>query len=58
MAPFISTTVQRVILPMIMLAIVAFARIIASLAPTPELKVSSWAGIANERYDSQAVAVS
>jgi len=44
MAPFISTTVQWVILPLIMLAIFAFAWIIASSARTPELKVSSWAG--------------
>lgn len=44
MTPFISTTVQWVILPSIMLAIFAFAWIIASSARTAELKVSSWAG--------------
>jgi hypothetical protein len=44
MAPFIATTVQWVILPLIMCAIFAFAWIIASSAKTGELKVSSWAG--------------
>jgi hypothetical protein len=44
MAAFISTTVQWVILPLIMFAIFAFAWIIASSARTAELKVSSWAG--------------
>jgi hypothetical protein len=44
MAPFIATTVQWVILPLIMRAIFAFAWIIASSAKTGELKVSSWAG--------------
>jgi hypothetical protein len=44
MAPFIATTVQWVILPLIMGAIFAFAWIIAGSARTAELKVSSWAG--------------
>ena len=44
MARFISTTVQWVILPLIMFAIFAFAWIIASSARTAELRVSSWAG--------------
>jgi hypothetical protein len=44
MAPFIATTVQWVILPLIMCAIFAFAWIIASSARTAELRVSSWAG--------------
>ena len=44
MAPFISTTMQWVILPSIMFAIVALAWIIASSARTTELRVSSWAG--------------
>jgi hypothetical protein len=45
MAPFIATTVQWVILPLIMCAIFAFAWIIASSARTAELRVSSWAGL-------------
>jgi hypothetical protein len=44
MAPVIATTVQWVILPLIMCAIFAFAWIIASSARTAELRVSSWAG--------------
>ena len=44
MAAFIATTVQWVILPMIMCAIFAFAWIIACSARTAELRVSSWAG--------------
>jgi hypothetical protein len=44
MAPFVSTTVQWVILPLIMFAIFTFAWIIASSARTGELRVSSWAG--------------
>jgi len=44
MAPFIATTVQWVILPLIMCAIFTFAWIIASSARTAELRVSSWAG--------------
>jgi hypothetical protein len=44
MAPFIATTVQWVILPLIMCAIFAFAWIIAGSAKTAELRVSSWAG--------------
>ena len=44
MAPFISTTVQWVILPLIMCAIFTFAWIIAGSAKTAELRVSSWAG--------------
>lgn len=44
MAPFISTAVQWVILPLIMCAIFTFAWIIASSARTAELRVSSWAG--------------
>jgi hypothetical protein len=43
MALFISTTVQWVILPLIMCAIFAFAWIIASSAKTAELRASSWA---------------
>jgi hypothetical protein len=45
MAAFIAGTVQWVILPTIMLAIFAFAWIIASSAKTPELRISSWAGL-------------
>jgi hypothetical protein len=44
MAPVIATTVQLVILPMIMCAIFTFAWIIAGSARTAELRVSSWAG--------------
>jgi hypothetical protein len=44
MAPFIATTVQWVILPLIMCAIFALAWIIAGSAKSAELKVSSWAG--------------
>ena len=44
MAPVIATTVQWVILPMIMCAIFTFAWIIAGSARTVELRVSSWAG--------------
>jgi hypothetical protein len=44
MAVFIATTVQWVILPMIMCAIFTFAWIIASSAKTAELRVSSWVG--------------
>ena len=44
MAPIIATTVQWVILPMIMCAIFTFAWIIAGSARTAELRVSSWAG--------------
>jgi hypothetical protein len=44
MAPFIATTAQWVILPLIMCAIFAFAWIIAGSAKTAELRVSSWAG--------------
>jgi len=44
MAPFIATTVQWVILPLIMFAIFTLAWIIASSARTAELRVSSWAG--------------
>ncbi len=44
MTLFISTTVQWVILPLIMFAIFAFAWIIANSARTAELRVSSWAG--------------
>jgi hypothetical protein len=40
----ISTTVQWIILPLIMIAIFVFAWIIASSARTAELRVSSWAG--------------
>jgi hypothetical protein len=45
MAPFVSTTVQWVILPLIMFAIFAFAWIIAISARTAELRISSWAGL-------------
>jgi hypothetical protein len=45
MTPIISTIVQWVILPLIMLAVFAFAWVIASSARTPESKVSSWAGL-------------
>ena len=44
MAPVIATTVQWVILPLIMCAIFTFAWIIAGSARTAELRVSSWAG--------------
>ena len=44
MTIFIATTVQWVILPLIMFAIFAFAWIIANSARTAELRVSSWAG--------------
>jgi hypothetical protein len=44
MAPVIASTVQWVILPLVMCAIFAFAWIIASSARTAELRVSSWAG--------------
>ncbi len=44
MAPFISTTVQWVILSLIMFVIFALAWIIASSTKTAELRVSSWAG--------------
>jgi hypothetical protein len=43
-APIISTIVQWVIVPLIMLAVFAFACVIACSARTPESKVSSWAG--------------
>jgi hypothetical protein len=43
-APIISTIVQWVIVPLIMLAVFAFACVIACSARTPEAKVSSWAG--------------
>jgi hypothetical protein len=45
MAPIISTIVQCVILPLIMFAVFVFGWIIAHSARTPELKVSSWAGL-------------
>lgn len=45
MALFISTLVQWVILPLIMLAIFAFCCVIVGTARTPESKVSSWAGL-------------
>jgi hypothetical protein len=44
MALFTSYTVQRLILLLSMIAIFAFAGIIASSARTAELRVSSWAG--------------
>ena len=44
MTLFIATTVQWVILPLIMFAIFAFAWIIANSTRTGELRVSSWAG--------------
>ncbi len=44
MAAMISVVVQWVILPSIILAVFAFAWIIASAARTPELRVSAWAG--------------
>jgi len=44
MAPIIATIVQWLILPSIMLAVFAFAWVIASTARSPELKVSAWAG--------------
>ncbi len=45
MAAVISATVQWVILPSIMLAVFALAWVIAGSARSPELKVSSWAGL-------------
>jgi hypothetical protein len=44
MAPLIATVVQWVILPSIMVAIFAFAWVIARTAKYPELTVSAWAG--------------
>jgi hypothetical protein len=43
-APVIATIVQWLILPSIMLAVFAFAWVIAGTAKSPELKVSAWAG--------------
>jgi hypothetical protein len=45
MTAIIATTVQWVILPSIMMAVFAFAWVIAGTARGPELKVSSWAGV-------------
>jgi hypothetical protein len=44
MAPIIATVVQWLILPSIMLAVFAFAWVIAKTARLAELKVSAWAG--------------
>jgi hypothetical protein len=45
MTAIIATTVQWVILPSIMMAIFACALVVAGTARSPELKVSSWAGL-------------